>query len=260
MTWAVATPPGTEPVTLAEARLHLKADDGVVTDDTLISALIGAARRHVEQVCERALVAQTWRVTSDAFPVGALEIPGGLVRAIDSVVYVDTQAYSGTYVRSGSTVTVTLGAHGYVVGDAVPVTAATDSALQGGQTIASVADPDTFTFVDPDAAGANSGSITVTGRRQTLTGYYKDLDRQPARLYPASGGWPSVLSGRPNAVQVLAQVGYADAAAVPADIKAALLLIIEDLYKIRGTGVIGTIYAETPTVRNLLRPYKRVVP
>lgn len=259
MTWVVATPPGAEPVTLAEARLHLKADDGVTADDTLITSLIVAARRHIEQVCERALMPQTWRVSLDAFPSGAIEVPGGLVRVIDSLKYVDTKSYMGTYARSGTTVTVTMNGHGYAVGEAVPVTAADDADLQGGQTVLT-ADANAFTFADADAAGAAAGSITVLGRWQTLTGYHKDLDRQPARLYPAAGIWPAALSGRPNAVQVLAQVGYADAAGVPGEIKSALLLTVEDLYKLRGTAIVGTIYSETPTVRNLLRPYKRTVP
>ena len=42
MSWSVTTPPTDEPVTLDEAKLHLRADD--TTDDTLITALIQAAR------------------------------------------------------------------------------------------------------------------------------------------------------------------------------------------------------------------------
>lgn len=259
MTWAVATPPAAEPVTLAEARVQLRSDDGVTADDTLINSLIVAARRHIEQVCERALMPQTWRVSFDQFPDGALEVPGGLVRAIDSLKYVDSEPYTGTYVRSGAAVTVTLADHGHAIGEAVQVTSADDADLQGGQTVLT-ADAGTFTFADADAAGAASGSITVLGRWQTLTGYHKDLDRRPARLYPAAGAWPAVLTGKLNAVQVLAQVGYADAASVPAEIKAALLLIVEDLYKVRGTAIVGASYAETPTVRRLLWPYKRVTP
>lgn len=260
MSWVVTTDPQSEPVTLAEARLQVKADDGVTADDTLLSSLIVAARRHLEQVCERALMAQTWRVSLDAFPAGVLQVPGGLVRAIDSVVYVDAESYTGSYTRSGTTVTVTLEAHSYVAGDAVAVTAADDGDLQGGQTILTVADANTFTFADTDAAGAAAGSLTVLGRRQTLTGYQQDLDRQPARLWPASGVWPATPAARVNAVQVSAQVGYASVAAVPGDLKAALLLMVEDLYKNRGASIVGASYVETPTVQRLLWPYKRIVP
>lgn len=257
--FVVTTPPAAEPITLAEARLQLKADDSVTTDDTLISALIQAAREHVEKVCERALMPQTWRVSFDTFPAGAIEVPGGKVRTA-TLRYLDAERYSGTYVRTGMTVVVTLAAHGYLLGDVVPVTAAADGALTGGQLV-TAADAGTFTFVDTDAAGATSGSITVQGRWQQLDQIQKDLDRQPARLLPAPGGaWPVALSSAARAVQVTAEVGYADAASVPAAIKAALLEMVEDMYRNRGTIIVGTNYAETPVVQRLLRPHKRIVP
>lgn len=65
MTPIVVTPPGTEPITLAEAKAHLR----VVTtdDDTYISGLIVAARTMVEQRTGRALMPQRVRIGMDAF-------------------------------------------------------------------------------------------------------------------------------------------------------------------------------------------------
>ncbi len=53
----VKTPPATEPVSLSEAKLHLKVDTSA--DDTLISALIAAALQHLERHCNSAFVTQT---------------------------------------------------------------------------------------------------------------------------------------------------------------------------------------------------------
>jgi hypothetical protein len=63
------TEPDIEPVTLAEARLHLRCTDGVTAEDDLISSLIVAAREWVEGYTGRALIDQTWRLTIEQQPV-----------------------------------------------------------------------------------------------------------------------------------------------------------------------------------------------
>ena len=55
----LVTAPTEEPVSLAEAKLHLRVD--YTNDDVLIGALITAARQHAENDTRRALVTQTWR-------------------------------------------------------------------------------------------------------------------------------------------------------------------------------------------------------
>ena len=63
-----STPPSVEPVTLAEAKNHLRVDSDLTADDGLISMLIGAARRYAEHYTDRSFINQTWRLTLDAFP------------------------------------------------------------------------------------------------------------------------------------------------------------------------------------------------
>jgi uncharacterized phiE125 gp8 family phage protein len=58
--------PAVEPVSLAEAKAHLRVEHG--DDDDTIAALIAGARVHVEAQTRRALITQTWRLSRDAWP------------------------------------------------------------------------------------------------------------------------------------------------------------------------------------------------
>lgn len=85
----VVTPPSVEPITLAEARLHLRVDTigGTHPDDTLIERLISAARAWAEKHTGLALAPQTWEAASNSFPADDEILPGGAVDAIVSVKY-----------------------------------------------------------------------------------------------------------------------------------------------------------------------------
>lgn len=61
-----SSPPAAEPVTVAECKLDSRIDE--TEFDTLLPALITAAREMCEQVTNRKLVTQTWRVTGDEWP------------------------------------------------------------------------------------------------------------------------------------------------------------------------------------------------
>src|ERR1700742_1721990 len=63
MSLQLTAPPAVEPVTLAEAKAHLKVDTG--DDDALIGTLITAARARVEWHTGRALVTQSWILWRD---------------------------------------------------------------------------------------------------------------------------------------------------------------------------------------------------
>jgi len=104
--------PTSEPVTLAEARLHLKIDDDITEDDTLIQLLISAARRHVEVFTRRALMTQTWDLFLDDFPGTSLSInprsilssdmiktPKAPLQSVTTITYVDTDGATQTLVE-----------------------------------------------------------------------------------------------------------------------------------------------------------------
>lgn len=60
------TAPAVEPVTLTEAKAHLRVDTS--DDDTYITSLIKAAREWVEQYLDRSLVHTQWAMRVDTFP------------------------------------------------------------------------------------------------------------------------------------------------------------------------------------------------
>ncbi|MBN9244185.1 MAG: phage head-tail connector protein [Mesorhizobium sp.] len=66
MTLIRTVDPGAEPVTLAEAKAHLRIDHG--DDDDLLAGLIRAARQEVERSTGIALLAQSWRLVLDDWP------------------------------------------------------------------------------------------------------------------------------------------------------------------------------------------------
>lgn len=103
---SLVTAPAVEPVTLAEARLHLKSDTDVTADDTLISALIVAARELAEAETRRALITQTWKLTLDEFPADCdpIRVPRPNLLTVTGITYVDTDGATQTLASSTYTV------------------------------------------------------------------------------------------------------------------------------------------------------------
>jgi uncharacterized phiE125 gp8 family phage protein len=66
MSLTLITSPALEPVTLDEAKAHLKIDTD--DDDTLITALITACRAGAEWHTGRAFITQSWILSLDAWP------------------------------------------------------------------------------------------------------------------------------------------------------------------------------------------------
>jgi uncharacterized phiE125 gp8 family phage protein len=85
-------PPAVEPVTLAQAKTHLRVDHN--DDDAYIEGLITVARQAAEDRTERTLINTTWRLTLDSFP-DAIPLPMPPTWSVSSVAYTDT---SGTQV------------------------------------------------------------------------------------------------------------------------------------------------------------------
>jgi uncharacterized phiE125 gp8 family phage protein len=196
------TPPTVEPLSLQEAKDHLRLDGDM--EDTHISALIAAARGWVEGFWGRQLAAATFKLTLDAFPTdnGAITLPSPPLIAVTSIAYVDTNGTTQTLSTSDYTVDseseparivpaygedwpdtreqVNAVAVTYRAGYAAPFTAvaATDVCTITGRTLA---DTDIVRL-------SNSGGTLPAGLSANTDYYVRDYSSQTFKLAASSGG------------------------------------------------------------------------
>lgn len=86
MALILITPPILDPITLEDAKLHLRVDTS--DDDTLILDEIKTARRDVEAMSLHALITQTWDLFLDAFPAAlSITLPLPPLQSVTGVFY-----------------------------------------------------------------------------------------------------------------------------------------------------------------------------
>ena len=87
MSYQIIVQPATEPITLVEAKAHLRVD--FADDDTLITDLIIAARRYCEGHTNRVFITQTWRQNCDFF-TNPIQLSVNPVISVTSLKYFDS--------------------------------------------------------------------------------------------------------------------------------------------------------------------------
>lgn len=94
---SLVSAPSVEPVTLAEAKAHLRVESAFTADDSPIALLLQAARELCESHVDRSFVHTTWDYILDSFPGvdhgryrSFLPIPKADLASVASVTYVDT--------------------------------------------------------------------------------------------------------------------------------------------------------------------------
>lgn len=167
------TAAATEPVTLAEAKAHLRITH--TADDTMLGAMITAAREAVEMNTGRALAAAEYRWASEDEIDYTMRLPLWPVDAVSEVSY----------------------------------------------------------------AGADGARVTMDAADYTV-----DVDRATLALTPPSGG---------SNLSVTFTVAPTN---IPAPLKAAILLLIGDLYENAEATIVGVSVAANPAADRLLYPYR----
>jgi uncharacterized phiE125 gp8 family phage protein len=194
MAYKITVAATTEPVSLAEARKHLRIEPfgspEVHPDDDQIEMFVQAAREWCEQYTRRALAVQTIEVVYDDFPENDMELPLTPTNSITSITYIN---------EAGSQVTV-------------------------------------------------SNSVYSLD----------DYSKPNWVLLRSNQSWP-VTSGGANNVKITAVVGN-NTTNIPFAIKAAILLIVGNLYENRQEDLVGssrnTFNSLPMGVYNLLQPYR----
>ncbi|QQR69110.1 MAG: phage head-tail connector protein [Alphaproteobacteria bacterium] len=94
MALVLITPPALEPLTVAQARAHLRVD--TTDDDVVIEELIRAARQRAEDCTGRALGQQTWELLLADFPTrgSPIDLPKPPNPSITSLTYIDPSGVS----------------------------------------------------------------------------------------------------------------------------------------------------------------------
>jgi uncharacterized phiE125 gp8 family phage protein len=109
MSLVMTSGPALEPVTVAEAKAHLRVDG--TAEDVLIASLLLTSRLHVEAALGLALITQSWTFALDRWPqMPAVDLP---IRPVQAIAFVRVLASDGT--------PTTLGASDYILeGRGVP--------------------------------------------------------------------------------------------------------------------------------------------
>lgn len=92
--YRVITPPTIEPVTLTEAKMHLRLTED--DEDIWINNKISAAREYCENYCGQAFATQTIEMYMYAFPRFGFPLSRGSVQSITSIKYKDYMGVEST--------------------------------------------------------------------------------------------------------------------------------------------------------------------
>ena len=89
-----------EPITLEELKNHLRIMPGETEDDEYLRTLITMSRERVEEITNRKLMPQTWKLHLNNWPnTDYIQLPYGRVRSVPStgIVYTNSTNNSTTF-------------------------------------------------------------------------------------------------------------------------------------------------------------------
>jgi hypothetical protein len=221
----IVTPPATLPVSLTEAKRHLRVSSSA--EDAHINDLLKGAIAWAERESRRRLISQTVTLSMDRFPRRG-EFVFAFGHNFENLHFGDARDFGREF---------------------DPRARDRFMFLPGGVTTA----VDEIRYTDESGAPQ-----TLTGPTSGTPGadYQEDLsDDEGAFVMPSDAAeWPATDLGVVNAVVIQFQVGYSDdPAQVPDDIKAAIKFRIGDLFNIRDSSTKNPI---GDTASNLLEQHR----
>lgn len=105
--WRRVTAPSKEPVSLEEAKEHLRVDHSA--EDMLIAALITTAREQLEELTGRAFITQGWQLALPWWPAASvIRLPRPPALAVSAITYVDEDGAAHTMSSSDYSVVTTV--------------------------------------------------------------------------------------------------------------------------------------------------------
>ena len=252
--------PTADPVTLVEAKLHLRVDH--TADDELIQSILNAASEWCEKYEGQSYTVRSWRVYLDYFPASImLSYPpilsvdsiqyydaGGELQTLDSSVYiVDTDTWPGLVYPAYNqfwpmtrlepkSVIVT-----YTAGYSTFFTAnATTDVLTAGNAV----------FSDGDKVRVTTDQGDLPAPLEAKKDYYvRDASGAGLKLALTVGGTAIDITDTGTGTHYLS---FADRGPVPDRVKAAIKLLTSHLYEHR-LAVCSENYSEVPmAVKSLL--------
>lgn len=226
------TAPTVEPVTLEEAKLHLRVDSG--DDNTLITALILTARQLAERETKRAFVTQTWQMYLDQASA-VIEIPKPPLQSVESIKTISTvESTVDAESLQGQAVLKVALTTSFTVGDTIIINR--DGAREEEGIILSIQDGISLTLTTNLTNTHTEAQADRVEKYELveIARYNVDIsENSPGRVKLQSGrAWPTHRNFASFVIEFKA--GYGDAATdVPAALKQAVLQLLSHLYENR---------------------------
>ncbi len=259
MPLTLVSPPTAEPVSLTEAKNHLRVT--VADEDDLISLYIKTSRHHVEAYTRRSLIVQSHDWTLDGFE-NLLRLPRSPLRSVTHIKYLDGNGTEQTLATSVYTVDKASnpGRIALAYGQTWPATRDTLNAVtvrfKSGYAQPFTADAGTDT-ITATGHGYNNGDLvwlTNTGGALPAglsadTPYYVvGATTDTLQMSLTSGGSARDITGAGTGTHFLGEV--------PTDIRHAILLMVGELYERREHAIAGVPISAVPfNVEALLGPH-----
>ena len=225
--------PAIEPITLDEAKLHLRVDSA--DDNALISALITTARQLAERETKRAFITQTLQMYLDSAPA-EIEIPRSPLQSVEAIRAISSVSTTvDETVDKDQPILKVASTTGFAAGNSVIINR--DGAREEEMVILSIQAGISLTFTT-NLVNVHMAAQADSVEKYTLiskANYYVDIsENSPGRVKLKSGCvWPDHRGFASFIIEFKA--GYGDAATdVPEALKQGLLQLLAHLYDNRG--------------------------